>query len=79
MSTINEIGLLICLCGITSHVIHKIKTNSVQRYPKSYEINGQGEMGESLMKYLPEKYVVSSDSEHSDTQELFNILNRHDK
>lgn len=78
MSVINQLGLLICLCGITSHVIHKIKTTSMYNV-KPYDFAEKSELGESLIQEGTRKPSLSSESEQSDSEELFNILNRHDR
>lgn len=84
LSGINQIGLLICLGGTTTHVVHKLKTSSHNlqnsaNNSKLYEFREHGEVGESLLNDLQEKYALSSDSEHSDSQKLFDLLNRHDR
>lgn len=80
LSFINIIGLLICLCSITCHVIHKLKTTPMQNVSKHYDFEAEHhELGRSLIDNTSDQQVISSDSEHSDTQELFNILNSHDR
>lgn len=82
MSTINFVGLLMCLGGITTHVIHKIKN-----IPKGNQMRFHGfhndnrELEESLMINSEDLTYMSSESdgEQSDSQVLFNILNRHER
>lgn len=80
MTFINTIGLLICMGGITCHVIHKIKNTQQQIMQRSYESDFEStELEQSLMNNSVDQLNISSDSEHSDSQELFNILNSHDR
>ncbi|XP_060535144.1 solute carrier family 35 member C2 isoform X2 [Cylas formicarius] len=76
MSPINIVGLLVCLCGISFHVVHKLKTapnkNPVRGYNAAHEKY-------ELSDYLMEDDLtcdLSSDDDKSDTQVLFDILNR---
>lgn len=81
VSVINVVGLFICLCGILSHVIHKIKTMRPNGSLRAYNIETEKfETAESLLND-PETLSMSSNSESelSDTQVLFDILNRHDR
>lgn len=81
MSPLNALGLVICLCGISCHVVHKIKTQPIRLPGRSYDSDSERkELEEYLMDDdLP--YDVNSDSEgeKSDTQVLFDILNRHER
>lgn len=82
ISLINFVGLLICLGGIISHVIHKIQTthlNGTNRF-HDFEVE-KFEVSESLINDSVEHLTVSSDSENeqSDTQVLFDILNRRER
>lgn len=80
MSIINQIGLLICLFGITSHVVHKIKNNALRQQMKLYELSDKGgEMGESLLRQAPERYVPKKIDDDHDSQKLLDLLNRHDR
>lgn len=84
LSQINVIGLLVCLIGIISHVVHKVRIIQALSVPRSYEYEDDKlELNKSLITNNPSgttMYLSSdSDDEHSDTQELFNILNRHDR
>ncbi|GJQ76924.1 hypothetical protein Trydic_g15122 [Trypoxylus dichotomus] len=88
MSFINVIGLIVCLSGIISHVIHKIK--SVQKlgnarfYENDTAIDKDELSGKSLMEVAPTSFLLS-DTEAEDGEtgndsiDLFNILNRHDR
>ncbi|RZB40652.1 solute carrier family 35 member C2 [Asbolus verrucosus] len=80
LSGINVLGLLICLSGITCHVLHKLKTSS-HAMAKTYEVQAEHhELGEQLILNEDTHYDVSSESdERSDTQILFNILKSHDR
>lgn len=83
LSLINVIGLIVCILGITSHVVHKIKTvqPKILSHKVGYE-NERQEMGEYLINDINLShydYSSESEGEHSDTQVLFNILNRHDR
>lgn len=83
LSAVNVIGLIVCLLGISSHVVHKIKTiqTRTNTLKVGYE-NERQELGEYLINDINiNHYECSSDSEgeHSDTQVLFDILNRHDR
>lgn len=80
MSALNAVGLLVCLCGISSHVIHKIRNTTVQKENDYYEEtdNENLELNKSLISSA-ELLKESSDDEHSDTQELFNVLRSHDR
>ncbi|XP_030760765.1 solute carrier family 35 member C2 [Sitophilus oryzae] len=77
MSPINIIGLFICICGISGHVIHKIKSTSQNRQTgRNYELNNErSELGETLM-IEDIKDDLTSDDEKSDSQVLFDILSR---
>lgn len=80
MSFVNFIGLLVCLTGISSHVIHKIQhpnmKSSNQHYLEDRESNF--ELGEPLISERTE-LLSESEDEKSDTQELFNILHSRDR
>lgn len=84
MSTINVVGLCVCLGGIVCHVVHKIQHQPtikvLDRYHYMEDMDGH-EIGENLIN--GELYVdavsVSSDDEKSDTDILFDILNRHER
>lgn len=78
MSFINFIGLLVCLSGITSHVVHKIRHPNIKTH-NHYEEDTNFELGEPLISERSELINQSSDDEKSDTQELFNILHSHDR
>lgn len=80
MSITNQLGLLICLGGITTHVIHKVKNNAHKYHVKLYELNeNSGEMGESLLRHVPEQYIPKKIDDEHDSQKLFDLLNRHDR
>lgn len=82
MSPINILGLLVCLGGIVSHVTHKVKTLQHNGLIRAYNVETEKfETAESLMNDLTDTLSVSShsESEMSDTQVLFSILNRHDR
>lgn len=82
MTFINSIGLVICMGGIICHVVHKIKTTPIQNISRPYEFEqDHHELGRSLMDNSVDQINLTSesDSEHSDSQELFNILNSHDR
>ncbi|XP_066154952.1 solute carrier family 35 member C2 [Euwallacea fornicatus] len=70
MSPINMAGLFICLCGISGHVIHKIKSAPQTRQTR-YETH---EIGETLIE--DDLKTEDSEDEKSDTQVLFDILSR---
>lgn len=83
MSALNVVGLCICLCGIICHVIHKIKhqpIKSLERHHYMEDLDGH-DIGENLIN--GELYVdvtsASSEDENSDTDILFDILNRHER
>lgn len=78
MSALNALGLLVCLCGISSHVIHKIRNTSVPKENDYYEETDNMELSTSLINNA-EMLKDSSEDEHSDTQELFNVLRSHDR
>ncbi|CAH1169688.1 unnamed protein product [Phaedon cochleariae] len=76
LSPLNVLGLIVCLCGISFHVVHKIRTQTSVKSPtRSYET--VDDIGEHLMKGNT-LYGLSEDSEEdkSDTEVLFDILNR---
>lgn len=79
MSPINAVGLLICLCGITSHVIHKIRNPIVIKPINYYDENETVELGEPLISERIELINESSEEDISDSQELFNILQNRDR
>ena len=83
LSQINVVGLLVCLIGIISHVVHKVRIIQALSVPRLYEYEDDKlELNKSLITNPSgtTMYLSSdSDDEHSDTQELFNILNRHDR
>lgn len=78
MSPMNAIGLLVCLCGIISHVVHKIRNTTIPKDAIHYEETDNMELNASLMKNI-ELSKDSSEDEQSDTQELFNVLRSHDR
>lgn len=86
LSAINIIGLIVCLFGITSHVIHKIRNiqtkSSSSSLKNGYEYEPH-ELGEYLINDVNNihhyDYGTESEGEQSDTQVLFDILNRHDR
>lgn len=83
MSPLNFVGLLVCLGGIISHVAHKIQTthlSSTTTRFHDFEVE-KFEVSESLINDSVDHLTVSSDSEteHSDTQVLFDILNRRER
>ncbi|XP_050301249.1 solute carrier family 35 member C2 [Anthonomus grandis grandis] len=75
MSPLNMAGLFICLCGISGHVIHKIKsTPQTRQTGRVYEhLNERYELGENLIEDLK---ADESNDEKSDTEVLFDILSR---
>lgn len=81
MSPINVVGLLVCLCGITFHVIHKLKTTPTRlKMGRAYEYTQErSELGEYLINDTLADAISESDGEKSDSQILFDILNRHDR
>ncbi|KAJ8924754.1 hypothetical protein NQ315_000907 [Exocentrus adspersus] len=81
LSPLNIVGLCVCLCGISFHVIHKIKTQPMRLPGRSYDVDSERkELEEYLMDDdVPYEVNSESDGEKSDTQELFNILNRHER
>lgn len=80
MSALNAMGLLVCLSGIVSHVIHKLRTTTnASRTDQYYEEREGMEMGTPLISNSVELTRESSEDEHSDTQELFNVLRSHDR
>lgn len=81
LSHINILGLIICIFGITSHVVHKIRTMpSKPNNHFGYETE-KYELGDYLIEGSVQGTHYSSESEadHSDTQVLFDILNKHDR
>ncbi|XP_023027283.1 solute carrier family 35 member C2 [Leptinotarsa decemlineata] len=79
LSPLNVVGLTVCMCGISFHVIHKIRTQPSRTPKRSYEVeNEHHEIGEYLIN---ENVQLSSesDAEKSDTEILFDILNRHER
>lgn len=82
MSPLNVIGLCVCLCGIIFHVIHKLKHQPMKLPERHYMEDSEDlEIGENLIN--GELYVDlisdSSEDEKSDTDILFDILNRHER
>lgn len=83
MSPINIIGLCVCLGGIVCHVVHKIHQPTMKVPDRNHYMEDMydHEIGENLIN--GELYVdtvsVSSDDEKSDTDILFDILNRHER
>lgn len=80
LSPINVIGLLICLSGITCHVLHKLR-NSSKMVGRVYEVQSERrELGEHLIINEDNHYDLSSENdEKSDTQILFDILRSRDR
>lgn len=82
LSLLNIIGLTVCLFGISIHIIHKIKTMPSRSVKRVYNA---GHERHELAEYLIDNasmnhYNYSGESEdNSDTEELFNILNRHER
>lgn len=82
MSVVNCAGLVICLGGIISHVVHKLRNTTYSNggngstFNKEYE---RHELSQSLMDNVEQMHISESDSEQSDSQTLFNILNSHDR
>lgn len=82
MSALNAAGLIVCLAGISLHVVHKIKTQPVRAPGRSYEMEvGRNGIREHLINGHIESDADTSvsDEEKSDTEVLFDILNRHDR
>lgn len=83
ISLINVLGLIMCLFGISSHVVHKIKNMPSRTINKTYHHdNERHELGEYLIDNdsIGRLSITSeSEGEQSDTQVLFDILNRHDR
>lgn len=82
LSNLNIIGLIVCLFGISSHIIHKIKTMPSRSTKRVYSTGHERhELAEYLIDNASMTHYNSYSSEsdgHSDTEELFNILNRHE-
>ncbi|KAL1517358.1 hypothetical protein ABEB36_001129 [Hypothenemus hampei] len=76
MSPINVVGLFVCLCGISGHVLHKIRATPQGRpWGRNYDLdNERHELGETLIEDL--KILEDSDDDKSDSQVLFDILGR---
>lgn len=76
MSSINFIGLVICLAGVIGHIIYKTNHNST--------FNSGNSNDEATVKFLPIS-TNSSDEDDADndddssTEVLFNVLQIRDK
>ncbi|KAJ8975317.1 hypothetical protein NQ317_000496 [Molorchus minor] len=84
MTPLNIVGLFICLLGISCHVVHKIKTQPIRLPERSYDKEVEhNELGEYLIdEHLRFDTASESDgekSDRSDTQVLFDLLNRHER
>lgn len=80
LSHLNIIGLIVCLFGISSHIIHKIRTMPSRSLKRVYNAGHERhELAEYLIDNTNVNYNYSGESDdNSDTEELFNILNRHE-
>ncbi|XP_057668235.1 solute carrier family 35 member C2 [Diorhabda carinulata] len=77
LSLLNIVGLSLCLCGISFHVFHKIKNQPVRSQHRFYEKNLEGHgINDYLIKQDLYENHTDSDDERSDTEILFDILNR---
>ncbi|KAJ8938783.1 hypothetical protein NQ318_010310 [Aromia moschata] len=81
LTSINIIGLCVCLSGISFHVVHKIKTQPARMLERTYDVHAErNELGEYLIDEELRCDVASeSDDDKSDTQVLFDLLNRHER
>lgn len=77
LSFINLTGLCVCIVGITTHVLHKIKTMPLKSMERSYiNESGNQELGQ-LFNQLDD-VISESEDEKSDSQVIFNILKNRD-
>ncbi|CAH0546770.1 unnamed protein product [Brassicogethes aeneus] len=79
MTPINTLGLLVCLGGIATHVIHKLRTSTARQHSRFEFENDRLELNDKLIYEEALKTDTDSDGEKSDSQVLFDILNRHDR
>lgn len=83
LSLINVIGLIMCLLGVSCHVFHKIRSFPQKAGNKIYDFDSERhELGEYLIDndhIAHMNYSSDSEGERSDTQVLFDILNRHNR
>lgn len=78
ISVINFFGLIVCMGGIVTHVVHKIKSTRQMQYPLRPQREGK-ELEESLMYNFDQLSGSDSETERNDSQVLFNILNSRDR
>lgn len=82
-SAINVVGLIFCIGGIIIHVVHKISV--LQAHTRTYEFDESDSydfgVGKSLLEEqeIEQMHLTSESEEEQDSQEIFNILNRHDR
>lgn len=82
-SAINVVGLIFCIGGIIIHVAHKISV--LQAHTRTYEFDESDSydfgVGKSLLEEqeIEQMHLTSESEEEQDSQEIFNILNRHDR
>lgn len=80
LSPVNITGLLLCLCGISSHVIHKLRGNGKKPSSRRYvEDSEHQEMGGLIDKFSNVDQSSESDEEKSDSQVIFDILKSRDR
>lgn len=85
LTPINVVGLIVCLCGITTHVVHKIRTTPARHLSRCDFDSERLEIQKQLIYQDPDDEeeedvkLDDSDAEKSDSQVLFDILNRHDR
>ncbi|XP_018332587.1 solute carrier family 35 member C2 isoform X2 [Agrilus planipennis] len=83
LSPINILGLVVCLSGIISHVIHKIKMIRYHNPNRVYKMGLERyELNESLVNNI-ERFSLTSDSDSeqggSDSNVIFNVLHRRER
>lgn len=83
MSLLNAIGLCVCLCGIICHVIHKIQNQPAKSTWERHYIEDilQYDTGENLLndELYEDVNSANTDDDHSDTDVIFDILNRRER
>ncbi|KAK9889980.1 hypothetical protein WA026_008791 [Henosepilachna vigintioctopunctata] len=81
LSLVNAVGLFICLCGITSHVVHKIRTIPKRPLEQNFfDISKHQELGGLIEnKFGTTDLSSESDDDKSDSEVILDIVKSRDR
>lgn len=80
LSPVNLAGLFLCLCGISSHVIHKLRGDGKKTPTRRYVEDSEHQELDGLVdKFSNNDLTSESDEEKSDSQVIFDILKNRDR